>query len=169
MTEDQRHARNAARLLELNPGFRSRVAAIIQDLEGAGRRPRIQDAWRSPADQLAAFRAGRSKLRWGFHNATAPDGTPDALAVDLLDDDDVTDDGQINGSRGVGYVLALARYAGNHRCQTGIAWGLPAGLRSGLATAIADQDLTWNRIGWDSCHIEPVEITVAMAKAGARP
>jgi hypothetical protein len=29
-------------------------------------RPRIQDARRSPADQLKAFESGHSKLRYGF-------------------------------------------------------------------------------------------------------
>ena len=162
MTEPERDARNAARLLELYTVMRARVAAIIHDLEQEGYRPRIQAAYRSPADQLAAYRSGHSKLRWGFHNATAADGTPEALAVDLLDDDR-----PLEPTRA--YMLALARLAAVHRCQTGIAWGLPKSLRIGLQTAINTHDTSWSKYGWDSLHVQPSDITVAAALAGARP
>ena len=87
MTEPARRARNESRLQELFPTFRARIRRVIKRLEDNGLRPRIQDAHRSPEDQLAAFNAGHSKLKFGFHNVTAGDGTPEALAVDMLDDD----------------------------------------------------------------------------------
>ena len=162
MNEHDRLARNATRMLDLHPAMRTRVAAIIHDLEQEGYRPRIQAAYRSPADQLAAYRSGHSKLRWGFHNATAADGTPEALAVDLLDDDR-----PLEPTRA--YMLALARLAAVQRCQTGIAWGLPKSLRLGLQRAIDTHDTSWSKYGWDSLHLEPSDVTVAAARAGARP
>src|SRR5438876_799788 len=87
MNDQQRKQRNADRLGELWPSFRQKVAAVIAALEGNGLRPRIQDAWRSPADQLKAFNSGNSKLKYGFHNVTGAHGEKESLAVDLLDDD----------------------------------------------------------------------------------
>jgi len=87
MKETDRKKSNDTRLLELFATFRVRVEKVIVVLESEGIRPRIQNAWRSPADQLKAFNSGHSKLKFGFHNVTASDGTKEALAVDLLDDD----------------------------------------------------------------------------------
>ena len=87
MTEPKRKQRNADRLLELFPTFRLRLSKVIEELEEMGIRPRIQDAYRSPADQLKAFNTGHSKLRFGFHNVTGANGEKESLAVDLLDDD----------------------------------------------------------------------------------
>lgn len=87
MEETARRQRNFVRLGELHPVVRRKVAAIVSDLEGHGWRPRIQCAWRSPADQLAAFQGGYSKVKFGFHNVTAGNGTHEALAADILDDD----------------------------------------------------------------------------------
>ena len=81
MTEEQRRQQNAERLTELYPTFRTRIASVIDSLESQGMRPRIQDAWRSPEDQLRAFNSGHSKLKFGFHNVTAQDGSKEALAV----------------------------------------------------------------------------------------
>ena len=74
MNETARRQRNQQRLQELHPAFAARVAALIRELEDEGWRPRIQDAWRSPAAQAAAFESGHSKLRYGFHNVTGDDG-----------------------------------------------------------------------------------------------
>jgi hypothetical protein len=87
MKEADRQKRNKDRLAELHPTFRARVRKVIASLESSGLRPRIQDAWRSPEDQKKAFESGHSKLLFGFHNVTAKNGKPEALAVDLLDDD----------------------------------------------------------------------------------
>ena len=70
MTEVDRKARNAEKLAQLYPNFAKRIAKVIAALEADGIRPRIQDAYRSPADQLIAFNKGNSKLKFGFHNAT---------------------------------------------------------------------------------------------------
>jgi hypothetical protein len=163
MTEAARRARNLQRQTELFPTFATRMRAVIADMEARGHRPRIQDAWRSPEDQRKAFEAGHSKLLFGFHNVTAADGSPEALAVDLLDDDRPTNPGRA-------YLLKLAAAAERRQLVTGIRWGLPAALRAAIDDAIAAED--WNapvKLGWDPTHVEPTGITVAQARAGARP
>ena len=163
MTEKQRLARNSQRLTELFPTFAKRLAAVIRDLEKQGLRPRIQDAWRSPEDQLAAYNSGHSKLRFGFHNVTGKDGTKEALAVDLLDDDHPAAEGRL-------YLLHLAAAAEKRGLSTGIRWGLPQKLRDAIDAAIGASN--WNapvKVGWDPTHVEPVGITPAQAKSGARP
>ena len=163
MNEAKRKQRNAERLLELFPAFRARVANIISELESEGIRPRIQDAYRSPADQLIAFNSGHSKLKFGFHNVTGLNEKKESLAVDMLDDDN-----PLNIS--ARYLLKLAHASEKNGLTTGIRWGLPDKLRSAIDNALATQD--WDtsvKVGWDPTHVEPVGITVSQAKNGKRP
>jgi len=71
VTEDTCEQPNAERLTELYPAFRKRVKAVLDTLASQGLRPRIQDAWRSPEDQLATYNSGHSKLKYGFNNVTS--------------------------------------------------------------------------------------------------
>lgn len=163
MTEPARQARNATKRAELHSVMQARVALIIAALEADGIRPRIQWAWRSPSQQLEMVRRGTSKLTWGFHNATAPDGTPDALAVDLLDDDHPL-------SPPSSYLLKLASVARAHGCQTGILWGLSMGPRENLDRAIREGRWSFiSPLGWDPTHVEPADLTPAQARKGLRP
>lgn len=163
MEESVRRARNRDRLEQLHPRFRGVIRPLIAELEAKGYRPRIQDAWRSPADQLVAFQAGRSKLRYGFHNITGAAGKPEALAVDLLDDDH-----PLNPR--LEYLLRLAASAQARRLITGIRWGLPKAMAKAVDRAIGAAD--WRArvsVGWDPCHLEPTSLTVADARRGKRP
>src|SRR5262245_40161411 len=135
MKEQARQSRNAQRLTELHPVFSRRIAAVIEGLEDAGYRPRIQDAWRSPESQLDAFNRGTSKLKFGFHNVTDSGGRAESLAVYLLEDDF-----PLNPRSD--YLLRLAAVASKVNCQTGITWGLPDALRDAVVAAIEAQD--WN-------------------------
>lgn len=163
MNEPKRLERNQERLTELYPTFSKRVASVIAELEKRGYRPRIQDAWRSIEDQRKAYESGHSKLKFGFHNITADDGTPEALAVDLLDDDFPL------ASRKA-YLLNLVQVSEKNGLTTGIRWGLTAKLSAGVDAAIAAEDWTANvKIGWDPTHVEPTGITVKDAKNGRRP
>jgi hypothetical protein len=162
MTDAARKQRNRERLKQLYPWFGAAIRALIADLEAKGFRPRIQDAWRSPEDQRVAFEAGRSHVRYGFHNVTGT-GNQAALAVDLLDDDYPT-----NPRRE--YLLYLAAAAESRRLTTGIRWGLPSILARGIDRAIRNRD--WGArisLGWDPCHVEPTSITVGEARRGKRP
>ena len=163
MTEPQRQQRNTDKLLELFPSFRARISQVISDLEAMGVRPRIQEAYRSPADQLIAFNSGHSKLKFGFHNVTGANNEKESLAVDMLDDDN-----PLNLSKS--YLLKLAFVSEKNGVITGIRWGVPPKLIVAIDTAIAAQD--WNanvKIGWDPSHIQPLGITVTEAKNGKRP
>jgi hypothetical protein len=163
MEESARKARNIQRIETLHPKFGARLARVIKRLEIDGLRPRIQDAWRSVDEQIAAFNSGHSKLKYGFHNVTAANGTPEALAVDLLDDNAPLVPGKP-------YILKLAAAAEAEGLVTGLRWGLPAILRTAIDEAIAAKD--WKapvKIGWDPLHVEPTGITVQEAKQGKRP
>jgi len=163
MRETDRKKRNDTRLLELYPTFRARIKQVIVALEAKGIRPRIQDAWRSPADQKKAYESGHSKLLFGFHNVTASSGTPEALAVDLLDDDSPL-------SPRKNYLLQLAAAAEEVGLITGIRWDMPKRLIRAIDAAIASQDWDANvKVGWDPTHVQPADITVAQAKADIRP
>ncbi len=163
MNESDRKKRNAERLAQVYPTFRVKLERLIGVLEGDGLRPRIQDAWRSVSDQKIAFETGHSKLLFGFHNVTADDGTPESLAVDLLDDNSPVDPGR-------SYLLQLAAAAGLLGLETGIRWGLPVKLAGAIDKAIQDEDWSADiKVGWDPTHVQPTDITVAEARSGRRP
>jgi len=163
MNEAQRQKRNRDRLTECFPKFGHRVAAVIAALEAQGLRPRIQDAWRSIPDQIAAFNAGNSKVKFGFHNITGEHGEKEALAVDLLDDDAPL-------SPSTKYLLMVAKAAREQGLQTCILWDLPKRLQDGVEAAIAAGNFDARvKVGWDPTHIEPTGITIAEAKSGKRP
>ncbi|MEO8149048.1 MAG: hypothetical protein ABI723_15485 [Bacteroidia bacterium] len=164
MTEADRNKRNTTKLAELYPTFKARLMRVIQKLEASGLRPRIQDAWRSPQDQLNAFNTGHSKLKFGFHNVTGADGvSKESLAVDMLDDDH-----PLNSA--LPYLLQLAAAAEANGLATGIRWGLPVDMRTAIDNAIAAKNWTAPvKIGWDPTHVEPAGMTAAQAKTGARP
>jgi len=163
MNEAARKQRNQQRLTECFPKFGERVKAVVADMEGQGFRPRIQDAFRTIADQLKAFKDGTSRVKFGFHNITGANGRPEALAVDLLDDDNPLDPPRE-------YLIKLAATAEKHGLQTGIFFGLPQVLRQGLSQAIADLNFSSRvKIGFDPTHVEVTGISIAEARAGARP
>jgi hypothetical protein len=163
MNEVDRKKRNQTKLSECYPKFAQSVTNILTELESQGLRPRIQEAWRSPADQLAAYNSGHSKLKYGFHNVTDKNGKPESLAVDILDDD-----APLNPSNR--FLLMLAAFARKYGLQTGILWGLTSALSNGVDQAINTGNFDANvKIGWDPCHVEAIGITPTQAKAGARP
>lgn len=163
MNEQQRKERNAQRLTELYKPFADLIVRILSELETLGYRPRIQEAYRSPADQMKAFLSGHSKLKYGFHNVTASDGNPQGLAVDLYDDDRPLDPT-------TAYLLRLSAAAWSRGLGTGVLWGLSASQQKAVKDAIESGN--WQkdvRTGWDSWHIEPTGITPREARDGARP
>src|SRR5512146_586595 len=117
MNEVERIANNKNKLLELYPSMRPRIEAVLKDMEKAGYRPRIQTAWRSPADQLDAYRRGTTKVMFGFHNITGANGAKEALAADIWDDDRLE---QVK----VDFMLHLAAAAEAQGLTTGIRWDL---------------------------------------------
>jgi hypothetical protein len=164
MKESDRIQRNATKILELYPSVRPRMEAVLRELESYGYRPRIQEAWRSPKDQLAAYKAGASKVRYGFHNVTAADNvTKEALEADVWDDDRPF-------TAKTHFMLHLLAAAEKNGLTTGIRWSLSENRIKLIEDAIAQED--WRRpvwVGWDPLHVEVTGLTIQEAEAGERP
>lgn len=163
MLESERKLRNQSRLQELYPTIRPCVQAILEELEAARYRPRIQDAWRSAADQLKAYNAGTSKVKYGFHNVTGPNGEKEALALDILDDDNLF-------TTKTHFMLRLAAAAERNGMTTGIRWGLSDAYSKAIDNAIAAQ--TWTipiHVGWDPLHVEVTGLPIEEVEKGRRP
>lgn len=73
------------KLQSLNPVFRVKVSGVVDALKNRGFQPKIFYGWRSVAVQQELVRKGRSKVKFSFHNAQKPDGTPNAYAADIID------------------------------------------------------------------------------------
>lgn len=73
------------KLESLNPNFRIKVRGVIDALRQRGFQPKIFYGWRSVAVQQELVKKGRSKVKFSFHNAQKPDGTPNAYAADVID------------------------------------------------------------------------------------
>ena len=163
MNEADRKQRNYIKIHELHPSIQQRMEAVLRELESYGYRPRIQEAWRSPKDQLAAYNAGTSKIKYGFHNATASDGTKEALAADVWDDN-------YPFNAKTHFMLHLLAAAEKNGLTTGIRWSLSDNRIKLIEDAIAQED--WKRpvwVGWDPLHVEVTGLTVQEAEAGKRP
>jgi len=103
------------KLRSLEPVFRANIAQVIEALSSQAFQPKIVYGWRSVAVQQQLFNAHKSKVRFSFHNAQRPDGTPNALAVDVID----TRWGWTDEARTNGFWKALGK-AGKDR---GLVWG----------------------------------------------
>src|SRR5258707_5650237 len=163
MLEAERIENNKNKLLELYPPYRPLIDGVMKDMEAAGYRPRLQTAWRSPADQLDAYKKGTSKVQFGFHNVTGANGAKESLATDIWDDDRLE---QVK----VDFMLHLAAAAEARGLITGIRWDLAD--EDAVLIDIALQNQNWGakiRVGWDPLHVEPVGITIQEAKDGKRP
>lgn len=164
MTEEQRRKRNAQKLQELNPAFRLCIEKVIADLEANSFRPRLQCAYRSPADQLEAYRRGASHVTFSFHNCTTPDGKPDSIAADFVDE-------VAPLAMPLQFSLALTYFARQAGLTTGGYFGFNKFQRQALDKAsdnwkTPDPSVT---ISWDRGHTEPVGITLTEALHGKRP
>ena len=163
MNEPDRILYNKNKLQEMYPYFRVRVEAVVKEMEQTGYRPRIQTAWRSPADQLDAYKNGTSQVQYGFHNVTSTTGVKESLAADIWDDDRLE-------KVKVDYMLHLAAAAEANGLTTGIRWDLAD--EDSVLIDIAIQNKNWDakvRVGWDPLHVEPTGITIQEARNGRRP
>ena len=161
MIELLRIKRNQDELRKVHEFYRSRFLVLLQNLESVGHRPRLQDTFRSNADQLKKFNAGLSQLRGGGPHTYEINGRPYSLATHFLDDDFPT-------SPTTAWITTLAIEAHKVGLQTGCAWaqrgdsvlapGKPH--RVALDAAIAAGDyLQTKRLllvatGFDPLHVE---------------
>lgn len=172
MNETKRLARNALRLTECWPPFGDKIRLILSVLEQESRRPRVQEAWRSPRDQAENVRREVSTVLFGFHNVTGPGGRPEALAVDLVDDDHPL-------SAPWNFICRVNELATKVGLMTGILWSQKGDrfpltevekARITNATHTGDWSLVKpHRIGFDPLHIQPVGLKPREAQAGRRP
>jgi peptidoglycan L-alanyl-D-glutamate endopeptidase CwlK len=73
------------KLRSLHPDLRPIVSAVLQALGERGFQPKIYYGWRSVAVQLQLYYQGNSKVKFSFHNAQKPNGTPNSYAADIID------------------------------------------------------------------------------------
>lgn len=73
------------KLQSLNPSLRPKVEAVLAALENRSYKPKIFYGWRSVAVQQELYNQGNSKIKFSFHNAQKPDGTPYSYAADIID------------------------------------------------------------------------------------
>jgi hypothetical protein len=163
MNEEARKKQNRDMLLKVDKTIRGAVSAVLADLEKQGQRPLIHtDVWRSPKVQEEKFKQGFSKLRWGFHCATTPDGKPDSLAADIIDANKAW-----NASHE--FWLRLGASAIAHDLGWGGFFGLPASMKAGLRSELQHKNFkSPAKLGWDVAHCETTRVTIAAAKAGKR-
>lgn len=73
------------KLRSMKPEMAAKVRVVLERLAARGFQPKIFYGWRSVAVQAQLFAEGKSKVRFSFHNAQLPDGTPCAYAADIID------------------------------------------------------------------------------------
>lgn len=163
MDEQRRIATNLARLELLDSSIRELVGNALRIVEACGYRPVIdKNVWRTPAEQLALYRAGRTRLRWGYHCATR-DGKPASLAADIICAD-----------RGwnvpMSFWLAVGHAARVVGLEWGGLWGLPPGVRRQLWERVREWPCSTEgiKLGWDPAHVQTAHLTVAQARALTR-
>ena len=179
MTDKRLKARNTAMLREVYLRLRPPVRRILQGMMRSGWRPRIQQAWRSPAQQRQNLKKKTSKVAWSFHNATDRTGKPEALAVDVIDDKKLYRPPKL-------FWFHLARLAQKNGMETGIAWGVKGKAKReeiqkaidffivGIDFFIVDPKVFAKltkkiRIGWDPGHCQPAGVKLSAARKGWRP
>lgn len=164
MKDADRVKRNTLKLSECHPAFRVRLEHLLVEMSSLGFKPRIQEAWRNPADELKAFNEGKSQVKRGFHSITSATGTKEALAADVIDDVKLFDCVS-------SYVYTLAWCAMKVGLQTGFAWGLKQVVRDAQKSHLKDGPPFPDGLpfGWDPYHVEVTGMTITQAISGARP
>jgi peptidoglycan hydrolase-like protein with peptidoglycan-binding domain len=74
------------KLASLEATFRPKIERVLASLKQQGFQPKIVFGWRSVAVQAQLKREGKTKVSFSFHNAQKPNGTPNAWAVDVVDE-----------------------------------------------------------------------------------
>jgi peptidoglycan L-alanyl-D-glutamate endopeptidase CwlK len=73
------------KLASLHADLRPKVEAILASLKQQNFQPKVFYGWRSVAVQLDLFEKGNTTVKFSYHNAQKPDGTPNAYAADIVD------------------------------------------------------------------------------------
>jgi peptidoglycan hydrolase-like protein with peptidoglycan-binding domain len=73
------------KIQSMHMNLRPKVTKVLAALKSRGYQPKIFYGWRSVAVQLEIYSKGHSKVKFSFHNAQRPDGTPNSYAADIID------------------------------------------------------------------------------------
>jgi len=73
------------KLKSMHPDLAGKVGPLLAALARRGFQPKVCYGWRSVAVQARLLAEGKSKVRFSFHNAQTPDGTPRSCAADIVD------------------------------------------------------------------------------------
>jgi len=99
----------------MHPRLQPKVKNVLAALKKRGFQPKVFYGWRSVAVQLEIFKKGHSKVKFSFHNAQRPDGTPNAYAADIID----SRYGWESGAETSGFWKSL----GEEAKKEGLFWG----------------------------------------------
>ena len=73
------------KIQSLTLDLRPKVKTVVEALKKRGFSPTVFYGWRSVAVQLQLYNQGNSKVKFSFHNAQKPNGTPNSYAADIID------------------------------------------------------------------------------------
>lgn len=73
------------KLQSMDSRLSPKVLSLLGALKERGFQPKIFFGWRSVAVQLQIYNQGNTTVKFSFHNAQKPDGTPNAYAADIID------------------------------------------------------------------------------------
>ena len=73
------------KIQSLTTDLQPKVKAVVEALKKRGFSPTVFYGWRSVAVQLQLYNQGNSKVKFSFHNAQKPNGTPNSYAADIID------------------------------------------------------------------------------------
>jgi peptidoglycan L-alanyl-D-glutamate endopeptidase CwlK len=74
------------KIASMNPLLRPKVLAVLAALGKRGFKPKVFYGWRSVVVQLKLYAEGNTTVKFSFHNAQKPDGTPNSYAADIIDE-----------------------------------------------------------------------------------
>ena len=73
------------KMSSMKPELAIKVRQVLATLSAKGFQPKVFYGWRSVTVQARLYAEGKSKVKFSFHNAQLPDGTPNAYAADIID------------------------------------------------------------------------------------
>jgi len=103
------------KILSMHPQLRPKVQKVLSALKDRGFQPKVFYGWRSVVVQLKIYAQGHTKVKFSFHNAQKPDGTPNSYAADIVD----KRYGWEPGAKTSGFWKAL----GEEAKKQGLHWG----------------------------------------------
>lgn len=156
MIEILRQKRNRDQLALMHPQARASTVRVLLEIERRGYRPRLQETFRTPMQQLEKWSAGLSRIRTAGPHTCTVDGKPASLATHVLDDTDPI-------TAGAAWWAMLAIVARQNGLQTGLCFGLEdsvhrqkieAAIQGGLAGVLTI--LVTHERGADPLHLEMI-------------